>query len=240
MQHSIITSDSGNIANAEIDKIVNSLAVKVKAKVVELTDKLKETLDFSAVEKVISEMFNKFIASLLEKMLNMMLQNPQFLSFFKKKGGRLGMHFVRYREINVHLYNGKTVKVMSPYFVKARPKKRKKKRKKPGPYGPNGYGHLGLSVLGFIGFYSANITSEVVKLAVLCPSLQVAKDVLSERGIEIDIKTIRRLCRDLSLVGLKFRGSVTIDGTENTDGHTLVIGIDGGRYRERRTKRGRK
>lgn len=240
MQHSIITSDSGNIANAEIEKIVNSLAVKVKAKVVELTDKLKETLDFSAVEKVISEMFNKFIASLLEKMLNKMLQNPQFLSFLKKLGGRLGMHFVRYREINVHLYNGKTVKVMSPYFVKARPKKRKKKRKKPGPYGPNGYGHLGLSVLGFIGFYSANITSEVVKSAILCPSLQVAKDVLSERGIEIDIKTIRRLCRDLSLVGLKFRGSVTIDGTENTDGHTLVIGIDGGRYRERRTKRGRK
>ncbi len=56
----------------------------------------------------------------------------------------------------------------------------------------------------------------------------------------IDIKTIRRLCRDLSLIGLKFRGSVTIDGSENTDGHTLVIGIDGGRYRERRIKRGRK
>jgi len=99
---------------------------------------------------------------------------------------------------------------------------------------------LGLSVLGFIGFNSANITSEVVKLAVLCPSLQVAKDVLCERGIEIDIKTIRRLCWDLSLIGLKFRGSVSVDGTENTDGHTLVIGIDGGRYRERRSKPGRK
>ncbi len=159
MQHSIIISDSGNSTNAEIDKIVNSLAEKTKAKVVELTDQLKETLDFSAVEKEISEMFNKFIAALLEKMLNAMLQNPQFLSFLKKLGGRLGMHFVRYREISVRLYNGMAVKVMSPYFVKALPKKRWKKRKKPGPCGPDGYGHLGLSVLGFIGFYSANITS---------------------------------------------------------------------------------
>ena len=240
MQHTIITRNSSKIDNSEIDNIVNSLGVTVKEKVVELTDKLKETLDFSTIEKEISEMFNEFSAAILEKMLNEIIQNPQFLSFLKKLGGRLGMHFVRYREINVRLYNGITVKVMSPYFVKARPKKRKKKRKKSGPCGPNGYGHLGLSALGFIGFSSANITSEIVKLAVLCPSLQVAKDVLSERGIEIDIKTIRRLCRDLSLIGLKFRGSVSIDGTENTTGHTLVIGIDGGRFRERRIKRGRK
>ncbi len=234
MQRSIIIGKSCNKLNTEIYNIVNSSGDTVKEKVEELTDKLNENLDFSAIEKEISEMFNNFSAALLEEMLNEILQNPQFLSFLKKSGGRLGMHFVRYQEIDVRLYNGLTVKVMSPYFVKARPKKRRKRRKKPGPCGPDGYGHLGLSAPGFIGFNSSNITSEIVKSAVLCPSLKVAEDVISERGIEIDIKTIRRLCRDLSLIGLKFRGSVSVDGTENTEGHTLVIGIDGGRYRERR------
>ncbi len=57
-------------------------------------------------------------------------------------------------------------------------------------------------MLGFVGLCSGNLVSEVVKLAVLCPSLEVAKAVLSERGIAMDVKTIRRLCRDLGLVGL--------------------------------------
>ncbi len=180
MQHSIITRNSCNNVNTEIDEIINAIGDTVKEKIEALTDKLKENLDFSAIEKEISEMFNKFSAALLEKMLNEILQNSQFLSFLKKLGGRLGMHFVRYREISVRLYNGITVKVMSPYFVKAQPKKRRKKKKKAGPCGPNGYGHLGLSALGFIGFNSANITSEIVKSAMLCPSLQVAENVLSE------------------------------------------------------------
>lgn len=238
MQHLDTIVNNIEIDYENIDKLLNSLVEEVQKKIVELTKKLAETLDFTSVEKEISKILNDFSALLLEILLNGILQNPKFLSFLKKIGGRLGMHYVRYREISVRLYNGIKIKVCSPYFVKALPKKRKKKKGK--PCGPNGYGHLGLSVLGFIGFNSANITSEVVKLAVLCPSLQVAKDVLSERGIEIDIKTIRRLCRDLSLIGLKFRGSVSVEGTENTEGHTLVIGIDGGRYRERRSKPGRK
>jgi len=77
-------------------------------------------------------------------MLNAMLRNTQFLSSLKKSGGRSGMHFVRYREISVRLYNGKNVKVISPYFVKTRPKKRKKKKKrvKSGTHGSDGYGHF--------------------------------------------------------------------------------------------------
>jgi hypothetical protein len=155
----------------------------------------------------------------------------------KKVFGSLGMRFDRYREVTVHLGSGRAIRIRSPYFVSTAPRRGRKKR---GPRGPHGAEHKGLSVLGFMGFYSGNFVSEVVKLALLCPSFEVAGMVLSERGIAADVKTIRRLCRELGLSGLELRGSVSTDGTEDLKGYTLVIGIDGGRLRERRKKRGRK
>ena len=87
---------------------------------------------------------------------------------------------------------------------------------------------------------SGNFVSEIVKLALLCPSLEVAHEVLSERGIQIDVKTIRKYCRELGILGLENRGEISMDGREELEGQTLVIGIDGGRLRERKKKRGKK
>jgi hypothetical protein len=80
----------------------------------------------------------------------------------------------------------------------------------------------------------------VVQLAVLCPSFEVAHQVLVRRGIALDVKTLRRPCRDLGEKGLPHRGEIVLTGSEELRGQTLVIGIDGGRLRERRPKRGRK
>ena len=221
-----------------LEAILNSFEREIRSKFEALNEELEEGLDFTEVEKSLSETMDAFSASLLELMLTQLFQDAQFLASLKEMGGRCGMHFERYREITIRLYNGQAIKILSPYFVKARPKKGRKKKKK--KQGPKGGGHLGLAVLGFVGLCSGNLVSEVVKLALLCPSFKVAKAVLSERGIAMDVKTIRRLCRDLGLIGLEFRGDISLSGTEDLDGHTLVIGIDGGRLRERRTKRGRK
>lgn len=77
-------------------------------------------------------------------------------------------------------------------------------------------------------------------MALLCPSLEVAREVLARRGVVLDIKTLRRLCARLGERGLSARGEISLSGTESLAGQTLVIGIDGGRLRERRRKRGRK
>ena len=95
-------------------------------------------------------------------------------------------------------------------------------------------------MLGFVGRCSAGLVSEVVQLAVLCPSFEVAHQVLARRGIALDVKTLRRLCRELGKKGVSHRGSISLSGTEELSGQTLVIGIDGGRVRERRAKRGRR
>src|SRR5918998_6711431 len=150
-------------------------------------------------------------------------------------GGVWGCASKEYRRDTVRLGQGQGIEVAAPYFIKAGAKRCRKKR------GPNGRGaQLGLEVLGFIGRCSARLVSEVVQMAVLCPSFEVAHQVLGRRGIGLDVKTLRRLCRDVGEQGLPHRGVIGLTGSEELEGQTLVIGIDGGRLRERRPKRGRK
>jgi hypothetical protein len=99
---------------------------------------------------------------------------------------------------------------------------------------------VGLEVLGFIEGGSRHFVSEIVKLALLCPSFQVAREVFCERNIVLNVKTIRRFCRALGRRGLDQRGELSLEAHEPVGGHTVVIGVDGGRVRERRPKRGKK
>ena len=218
-----------------LETILNSFNEELKKKLTELEKSLHETLDFSGGEKAMAEIMNKFSATILEMMLNQLLAAPNFLAVLKEMGGRMGLKYKEYRTITVRLYNGQTIKVETPYFIKAKPKGRKRKKKK-----GNKRAHLGLVVLGFIGRSSSWFVSEVVKMALLCPSFAVAKEMLSGRGIELDEKTVRRLCRELGIIGLEGRGQISVAGREKLEGQTLVIGIDGGRLRERIEKEGPK
>lgn len=78
--------------------------------------------------------------------------------------------------------------------------------------------------------------------ALLCPSFEVAGSVLKRQGLKIDLKTIRRLCEELGEKGLKYRGKISLapPDAEPLKGQTLLIGIDGGRLRERINKGGNK
>lgn len=218
-----------------VEAILQDFMEKIEKKISELKEDLRQQLDFSKIEQALNKILDELAASLLQEMLNKLLGDRKFFDEMKQLGAKLAMRFKEYREVTLCLVNAQTIKINAPYFIKASPKKGRKKR------GPNGRGSfLGLAVLGFIERCSSNFVSEVVQSAILCPSYEIAKSVLSRRGIEIDVKTIRRLCQKLGNLGLSHRGQISLDGTENLEGHTLVIGIDGGRLRERRNKRGRK
>ena len=50
-------------------------------------------------------------------------------------------------------------------------------------------------------------------MAVLCPSLAVAQTVLTRRGLELNVKTVRRLCGELGHHGLALRGVGAVAGS---------------------------
>jgi len=207
----------------------------VKERIEVLSEEMAQTLDFARFEQEGAELMRQASTLISAIVLTEQLTSLTFLEQLKVLGARKGMRFREYRTVTVYFATGKTARIPSPYFTKAKPKRGRKKR------GPNGRGsQLGLEVLGLSGRSSAVLVSEVVKMTVLCPSFEVAQAMLAGRGIVIDIATMRRFCRQLANQGLRFRGPISLDGHEKLKGYTVVIGIDGGRLRERCPKRGRK
>ena len=215
------------------DCSLQELVLEIEMKRKHLGELLEEGLDFASLEVAVREALKPLEVSLLKPLLQKVLDSKELLSQMKKLGGSLGMRFKGHRQIEVRLSNGEAIPVSSPYFSKAKAKVSQGKRMQRRERGS----HLGLSGLGFIGRCSAVLVSEVVQTAVLCPSFEVARTVLKRRGLDLDVKTVRRLCGQLGERGLLLRGGVALASDEEFSGHTLVIGIDGGRLRERRRKR---
>ena len=213
---------------------VTDLVQELEGQLERLRELLRTDLDSAAVEQAVTASLDRVVAGMLSQVIGPLLSDEKFVSSLKGLGGRLGMRLKDFREVNLRLGNGQVIRVRTGYFVKARSKRR-------GRRGPNGQGaYLGLEVLGFISRCSRRLLSAVAEAALLCPSLAVAQQMLARRSIELNVKTIRRLCRELGEAGLARRGEVSLQGDEALSGGTLVIGIDGGRLRERRRKRGRK
>lgn len=247
MSDGIIQQFAGEIKEKEADQIDRSkgelsyaeilqhFIEELKEKEAEWTARLKKELSYEEIEREILDLVNDLFARLAGSVLEEVLEDKEILKRVRQFGGKLAYRFVGYQEVTVHLANGRTLKVRSPYFVKAKPKRGRKKQ------GPNGRGcHLLLELLGFMGRCSVLFVSEVVQMALLCPSFAVAHEVLSLRGISVDVKTIRRLCAMLGEFGLDDRGAVALEAGESVAGKTVVIGTDGGRLRLRQKKRGRK
>lgn len=217
---------------------VQELLAEMEATVDELRELLEQHLDFAGLEQAITARMNELGAELVKRVVEPLLVDAGYVERLKRLGGQRGLKFKEYRAVRVRLGTGQWIEVKTAYFIKAQPKsgKRRVKRQRSGGRGA----YVGLEVLGFIGHYSVGLVSEVVEMAVLCPSLAVAQTVLARRGLALDVKTVRRLCGALGPRGVALRGEVSLDGSEALAGRTLVIGIDGGRLRERRAKCGRK
>lgn len=215
-----------------LEEIVQDQVTDLLAQQDEWLREVSQDFNFAALEAKVGEVVNRLGAAVLKAALSALLMAPEFIQALKDLGARLGMRLKGYRSVKVHLGSGQSVEVVAPYFVKAVPKGRRRARRQ-GAY-------LGLEVLGFLRRCSNRLVSEVAQAALLCPSFEVAHAVLERRGLEVDVKTIRGLCRVLFEQGRWFRGQISLTGTEQLAGRTLVIGIDGGRLRERRRKRGRK
>lgn len=217
------------------DAIVHHVTEKVKETVAECLVTLQETLSFEDVERVLQTLTQEIVVEVVGPLLNEVLQDAELLDRLKRAAQPLGYLFVGYRLLSVRVVFGVEVAVRSPYFVQVGRKRGKKKR------GPNGRGcHLLLEVLGFIGRVSPVLLEEAVQMALLCPSFEVARQVLATRQLVLDEKTLRRLCRLMGQVGMEQRATIALEPGASVAGRTVCIGIDGGRLRTRKAKRGRK
>ena len=208
----------------------------MEATVDERRELLAQDLDFAGLEQAITAQMNALGAELVKQVVEPLLVDEDYVERLKGLGGQRGLKFKEYRVVGPLRY-GAVDCGQDGLFHQSPPQEWQAAREASAPRGPRGvFGEA----LGFLGHYSLSLVSEVVEMAVLCPPLAVAQTVLARRGLELNVKTVRRLCGELGHHGLALRGVGAVAGSEGLAGRTLVIGIDGGRLRERRAKRGRK
>lgn len=100
--------------------------------------------------------------------------------------------------------------------------------------------YAGLMLLGIYDRCTPALAAEISWLAAMLGSLEEAQDVLAERGVALDIKTLRLVTYRYAT---RARLEQQIENTSFEDsvaGRRVVISSDGGRIRLRETKRGPK
>ena len=216
-----------------LDTILQEIREKVKNTLPSLIGNLEETLRLEEFERSLRSLTQEITGTVMGPVLNQVLHDESLLKRLREAAGTMGYKYKAHRPLTVRVLDGVEVAVQSPYFTKKGRKRGKKKR------GPNGRGcHLLLEVLGFIGQSSPTLVEEGVQLALLCPSFEVARQMLDARQITLDKKTLRRLCNALGELGLEQRATVGLEADPDLTGKTLYVGIDGGRLRTRVAKRG--
>jgi hypothetical protein len=100
--------------------------------------------------------------------------------------------------------------------------------------------YAGLVLLGIYDRCTPALAAEVSLLAAMLGSLDEAQDVLADRGVQLDTKTVRQIAYRYAA---RARLEQQIESTafaDNVAGRRVVVSSDGGRRRLRETKRGPK
>lgn len=132
------------------------------------------------------------------------------------------------------------------------PRRSKNKRGAPRGAGRRGTEGKGIypewSALGISEGASPGLQEEAARLSVLMPSFELSRQELSRRGIDIDVKTTRRLTLELGKQALSSRREQVkawhqgmLPAGDYLAGKKVAVSIDGGRARTREVRRrGRK
>jgi hypothetical protein len=147
----------------------------------------------------------------------------------------------RGQHVNITLLGGTQVEIVSPYMLHRPKKKRGRKRTKRGKSG-NGFYPV-LELLGIRERVTPALASSVARQLAL-GSVSQTEENLAELGIQLDRKRLHSIALSVGERALLFRQNVIGLGLKPkrslVQGATIVIGVDGGRLRTRKRKKGRK
>jgi len=195
------------------------------------------TENFTKYEQNVYEKYQEMAEREIISKLNDLLSNLAFLMILKQWGSKCACRFIGYREIMIRLKSGKQYKVLSPVFLRAKPKGkrgRSPKRQK------GALRHLGLELVGIIKQISPALIEVCVSMAVLCPSFEVAANALRGLGVVINDHLLQNITMRFARLAKSVRIECNVDDAWQKPGIKILICVDGGRIRERCTKRGKR
>jgi len=145
---------------------------------------------------------------------------PCFVRKQKKIASEKGLRKLDFRIAHLQLRTGKKIKYDSLY-AKSVPEEYEESR------------HLSLLIFQSEGSTSPMYKSLSCLHSVLCPSFQVAKDLMNYQGIEVNFDRVRQNSLKLADIAMEKRSSIQLQEGESLSGKRVVIAMDGGRTRTR-------
>ncbi len=195
------------------------------------------TENFSDYEQNVYAKYQEMAESEIIPKLNELLCNVIFLNILKQWCSQCACRFLEYREIYIRLKSGRQWKILSPVFLRAKPKRKRgrlAKRQK------GALRHLGLELLGIIKQISPALVEICVSMAVLCPSFEVAANALRGLGINMNEHLLQNIVKKFGKLARSVRVECNDEPIWHEPGIKVLICVDGGRIRERRKKRGKR
>lgn len=187
-----------------LDKVTKELRDSLISKESKLEKDLEDG-DFIRFEKELKECVDEFYKSLITSALNEKLATVEMQEKAKEIGASKNLT-VRKTTVEVILMTGQKTRICS-YYGSRKQNYTKKKAGRKKKRGPNGQGrHLLLDYFGFLSKASPGCYSYLALLTLLCPSYDLALEVMKEQGIHLDGKTVRRIVLELGKRSKKISG----------------------------------
>lgn len=176
--------------------------------------------NFYDFEKLLYEKLLSLYDKICEVLLTRLSTSPEFLEIQKTLAKKKGLKKLEFRPLEVQLRTGTKIKFDSLYAKKV-PKRYKGKR-----HLPELYWSLSLKS-------SPMYQSITCLFSVICPSFEVAKNLLRYQGVQANFDRTRTLSLSLAEGCMLHRSKIQLAPNESLCGKRVIIGIDGGRTRTR-------
>ncbi len=183
-----------------------------------------EKWDLFAVENMIlgflnQEILPKIYEEVFKKSFEVLKSN------IEEKAKNLWYEWVRVRTRGVRVMSGVTINVPTIYAQTGSDESEGR--------------NLTHEYLWIINGCTPFLASDVVSTWLYAPSFQVASEILATRGILMDDNKVASLTYKIAKLWQEYRWRVSFQEWESFSWKNIVIGIDGGRIRTRKQKKGR-
>ena len=215
---------------AQIAEAIKDISNLIKKKCI-----IKNGADLEIIEKEIAEVTDRLAALITAQKIQQSLDSDEILNESSDliKGLRKKMKNQGPREVTIHTLRGGAVVIVTRYYSRKGFLRGLRRRRRPGLY-------PALYLLGIHDHHSPASGSEISMMSVILSSFEEARQVLEERGLAIDVKTIRKITLRFARRALAMQKKDENIIKETLAGCRVVVSTDGGRMRIRQKKRGPK
>ncbi len=177
--------------------------------------------DMAGFEQELKTLLHQLYGEIMRELLQEVGCSEAFRKQLKAFGLSVGLRSLKLRQTRIQIGTGQWVSYRSYYACEATDGDQGMTR------------HLSHTYWGCVDRASPQYLSLVSMLSVVCPSFDIAQQVLSAHQIQSNYKRIRGLSGSAGDLGQGLGISAQLDATEDLVGQRVVVQVDGGRSRLR-------